>query len=588
MTDSRVEEPSEEGYSKDYWDLVFEQLSRRRLFQFGLVVLALLYGSAIYAPLLANDRPYVLEAINYAEYDQARKGLYPVTLGFRGLAKKTPDEYLAKRTEGSTQTYAEALEAERSALATRIQTLRTYAPSESHAALAEFDAAAGRAVDLALAGDHEGAAAAAGELKDAAKAIRTDFEALREVTAEDGTVSSTGNLALEGVVSYPLMEATTAWEMFFMVLWAFVLGWPVWNWALNRIVLGADRERIRAWRKRKLVLVLSVSTLAAVLWAFLVGGQTTFHVSPFKESLTSGEIAATRVIFPPLAFGFAETHVEEILRPPTWTKGSEISEAGTYMHGARAPVPDPITGYLPEGTPVEVRFSEPERNSGLRHPMGTDSLGRDLLVRALWGGRVSLAVGIVSTVILMVIGVVIGAIAGFFGGRVDLVISRFIEVVICFPVFFLILVVVAFVGPSILNIMIVIGLVRWTGVARLTRGEFLRLRELDFVVAATALGLSSRRTVFRHMLPNAMGPLLVAATFSVAAGILVESGLSFLGFGIQLPIPSWGSLVTESRNLSHWWIQLFPGLLIFITVLCYNLVGDGIRDAMDPKMRVTR
>ena len=157
--------------------------------------------------------------------------------------------------------------------------------------------------------------------------------------------------------------------------------------------------------------------------------------------------------------------------------------------------------------------------------------------------------------------------------------------VICFPVFFLILVVVAFVGPSVLTIMVVIGAVQWTGVARLARGEFLRLRELDFVVAARSLGLTSARIVFRHVLPNALGPLLVAASFSVAAGILIESALSFLGFGIRLPTPSWGALINESKEAEHWWIHVFPGLLIFVTVLCYNLVGDALRDATDPRSR---
>jgi peptide/nickel transport system permease protein len=156
--------------------------------------------------------------------------------------------------------------------------------------------------------------------------------------------------------------------------------------------------------------------------------------------------------------------------------------------------------------------------------------------------------------------------------------------VICFPVFFLILGVVVFVGQSLLTIMIVVGLFRWTGIARLTRAEFLRLKELDFVVAAKALGLSTPRILLRHMLPNAISPLLVAATFSVAAGLSIESALSFLGFGVREPIPSWGGLVRSSLNPAHWWIQVFPGLLIFMTVLCYNLVGDAIRDAMDPRL----
>jgi peptide/nickel transport system permease protein len=172
---------------------------------------------------------------------------------------------------------------------------------------------------------------------------------------------------------------------------------------------------------------------------------------------------------------------------------------------------------------------------------------------------------------------------------VDLVLSRIIELILCFPAFFLILMVMAFVDPQvvppIIAIVVVIGLINWTGVARLARGEFLKLREQEFVVAAQALGLSPLRTIFRHILPNAMGPILVSGAFAVAAGILIESGLSFLGFGVTEPIPSWGALVNVSRNPEHWWVILFPGLLIFITVSCYNLVGEAIRDAVDPRLK---
>ena len=590
------------GYSKDYWDVVFEQLARRRLFQLGVVVLALLYGSAIYAPLLASDRPYVLEAIRYEEYDRALKALYPVTLGLGSRARQTREQYLEKRSEGSDQTYEEALGGEARALADRVATLRTYLPEEHHGGLAVFLAAVERGAARAREGRHEAAGELAQELKETAKELR-DRLAPRRPAGADGAAPNSAPAAaadapadgqapaaaagveLRGVVSYPLLESTNAWEVCFMVLWAFVLLWPLWNRAVNRLLLRGDRARIRAWRRRKLVVALGCSAAAGLAWSSTVHGRMSLDDAPYKRQLGSGEIVARRVLFPPVAFGFAETHLSEQFRPPTWITASEISEEGYYVRGPRVPVADPTTGFVPAGNPVERRFGEPERNSPWRHPLGTDSLGRDLLVRILWGGRVSLAVGLVSTVILMVIGVVVGCLAGYFGGRVDLVISRVIEVVICFPVFFLILVVVAFVGPSILNIMVVIGLVRWTGVARLARGELLRLRELDFVVAARALGLPTVRTVFRHMLPNAVGPLLVAGTFSVAAGILVESGLSFLGFGISLPIPSWGSLVTESRSQDNWWIQIFPGLLIFLTVLCYNLVGDGIRDAMDPKLK---
>ena len=196
-----------------------------------------------------------------------------------------------------------------------------------------------------------------------------------------------------------------------------------------------------------------------------------------------------------------------------------------------------------------------------------------------------------STALLVVIGVVVGSIAGYFGGRTDIAISRIIEVVQSFPAFFLILTAVAMIPEDKLHpifaITFFIAIVRWTGVARLVRGEFLRLKEQDFVMASRALGFSSGRVIFKHVLPNALGPVLVAAAFSVAAGILTESAISFLGLGIQLPIPSWGSILNEARGqVEYWWVQIFPGVLIFLTVFCYNVVGEGVRDALDPRRKV--
>lgn len=577
MTD--LEEGGGGGYSKDYWDIVFDQLSKRRLFKLALAVLALLYASAIYAPLIANDRPYVLAAINYDTYERALKTLYPATMGLRARVEKTPAEFLAERTEG-TQTYAEAVHGEEQAVVDRVATLSGFLGAEPREQLAGMRADAEEAARLALAGQHAEAKELATALKDRAKGLRASLVPIRSGrSGEEG-----GQVRLRGATVYPLLDATTSPEVFFMVLWAFVLAWPLWNRLVNVVLLRRDRDRIRGWRRIKLGTVLGTSVLAAVGWHATIGGELTFDPAPYKELITQGKIEVERVVFPPLALGFDEPHQSEAFRPPTWRRKAEINKEGFYVHGARAPT-EQAGGVTVAAQPVDVRFGEPERNSPLRHVLGTDRLGRDLLVRALYGGRVSLSVGLVSTVILMVVGILIGCIAGYFGGRVDILISRFIEVVLCFPVFFLILVVVAFVGPSILNIMIIIGLLRWTGIARLARGEFLRLKELDFVVSAKGLGFSTPRIVFRHMLPNAMGPLLVAASFSVAAGILIESALSFLGFGIQMPIPSWGSLVNESKNAAHWWIHMFPGLLIFVTVLCYNLVGDGVRDAMDPKLK---
>ena len=582
MTEPPVEGEAKREYSKDYWDQVIEQLKRHRTFKVAMAILALLYASAIYAPLLANDRPYVLEAANYAEYGTAHRTLYPVTLGMGRLVKMDEAAYLAQRTGGSTQGLAETLEAERGAAHGRVATMRSYLPPESDALLDEYAAAVDSAVDKAIAGDVEGAAAAAGVAKDVAKRVRAELAPIDPMDPE-----STG-IKLNGVKSYPLFEVLGWGEIFFMVLWAFVLGWPLWNRLVNRLLLAGDALRIRRVRRTKWAVVFAVSILASLGWKLTVDGSMSFAVAPYKQGLTEGQIVATRAIFPPLSFGFAETNSGEYYRPPTWKSYAEINEEGYYVRGPRVPEPDKITAVMPDPAPVQVRYAEPENNSARRHWLGADNLGRDMLVRALYGGRISLSVGLVSAAILVLVGTFVGAVAGYFGGWVDLVLSRFIEILLCIPAFFLILMVMAFIPPeipSILAIVVVIGLIRWTGVARLARGEFLKLREQEFVIASQALGLSPMRTIFRHILPNAMGPVLVSGAFAVASGILTESGLSFLGFGVNEPVPSWGALVNVSRNPEHWWVILFPGLLIFVTLSCYNLVGEAVRDAVDPRLK---
>lgn len=242
-----------------------------------------------------------------------------------------------------------------------------------------------------------------------------------------------------------------------------------------------------------------------------------------------------------------------------------------------------IAPYSPTAYDLDSILMAPSKT----HLFGTDEQGRDVFSRIVYGSRISLSVGFVAVSIYVFIGIVFGALAGYYGKWVDMVISRFIEVMLCFPTFFLILAILAFVGPNIYNIMVVIGLTGWTGIARLVRGEFLKLKNQDFVSAAVASGASDFRIIFRHMLPNSLAPVLVSATFGVAAAILVESSLSFLGFGVPPYVASWGGILSASREYMDvaWWLTLVPGFSIFLTITAYNLVGEGLRDAIDPRLR---
>lgn len=219
------------------------------------------------------------------------------------------------------------------------------------------------------------------------------------------------------------------------------------------------------------------------------------------------------------------------------------------------------------------------------HWMGTDGLGRDVLSRMLHGGRISLLVGLVAVGISTIIGIVLGAISGYYRGWVDTFIMRLVDVMLSIPSFFLILAVIAFLTPSIWNIMIVIGLTSWMGVTRLVRAEFLSMAGREFVLAARTLGAKDFRLIFIHLLPNCLTPIIVSSVLGVASAVLMESGLSFLGLGVQAPQASWGNILTDGKEYIQfaWWLSLFPGFAILITVLGYNLLGEGLRDALDPR-----
>ena len=255
---------------------------------------------------------------------------------------------------------------------------------------------------------------------------------------------------------------------------------------------------------------------------------------------------------------------------------AEPPSRGDVTFALPAPVP-----FSPNTPDTKNRLSPPTR----QHLLGTDDIGRDILSRMIHGARVSLTVGLLASAIALLVGSFLGALAGYYGGAADWLVSRIIEVVICFPFLFLVLGIVAFFRPSLLTVLIALGLTQWTSEARYVRGEFLRIREIEYAQAARASGAGDLRIILRHLLPNALAPVLVSASFGVAYAIVTESALSFLGLGVPLPTASWGSIISAAyEHIDYaWWMTLFPGVAIFSTVAAFNIIGDRFREVLDPR-----
>jgi peptide/nickel transport system permease protein len=341
-------------------------------------------------------------------------------------------------------------------------------------------------------------------------------------------------IRIDGEVRFPLFGALKATD--YCVFLAAALG------IVQLILIRRNRQRVDPsirggvlWRQVSImVLILLVGCVAIY---FLVPHK--LDATDYKTMIASDK--ATDAVFPPVPYGFGETD-------------------------------------------LVVREQPPSRE----HWLGTDDVGSDVLCRLIHGSRISLSVGFVAVGISSVIGIFVGAMLGYFGGKVDFVGMRIVEIVMAIPTFFLIITIVAFFPRSLFNIMIIIGVTSWTGDARFIRAEFFKLRKQDFVQAARSLGLPLRSILFKHMLPNGIAPVLVNATFGIAGAIFIEAALSFLGFGVAPPTPSWGQMLSLGVSTSGrflWWLTVFPGLAIFFTVLAYNLVGEGLRDAIDPRLR---
>lgn len=543
--------PNSSGSSKSssrqsQWALIKREFAKRRLAVAAWFILVALVSISVFAPILANDRPLYFLGTNRFEFRELGRSL-------RGLIGQLAN------------TSREA--------ANRPELLRS-ARLQFSLMSAELDADS--VVTLQQTRDRFDAA-----IKESDRAI--EARQLRALQPELRQLLESLETKLVVRRHWPIFKSLNWADLGFMAATVLMLTYPLWC----RWVVSPDLET----GPRRVVLIFClIPAIISLAWWWLV------PVRVDRTDYKSAKLAAAdadqkapvvfySVVWPPIAYGIDEYDLGDKSSPPVWYPASWRPEKAAPTKRA-----EPSREGLSESD-GRVEATKKEASPwNTPHIMGTDKLGRDVLCRMIWGGRVSLSVGIVAVAIYVTIGIVVGALAGYFRGFWDLLISRIIEVVICFPSFFLILTIVAMVGPGLLNIMVVIGLTGWTGIARLVRGEFLRLVDQEFVLAGKALGYSPPRLIFRHVLPNAMAPVLVSATFGVAGAILTESALSFLGLGISSPTPSWGSLLADGREaLEHApWLIHFPGLAIFVTITAYNLIGEALRDAADPRLRGSR
>ncbi len=516
------------------WALIWREFRKRRLALFASVVILILITASVFAPLLANASPLYYFGFNRFEYQEAartlRATLTQVIESRAGAPTKIDSVRFLKTIALQVNIMADALPVEKATLLRSIgQQMLAAAKSPDQSNSIE-------------------------ELKRLQRELRSGFDA-KEV-------------ALVSRTHWPVFASLNGLDIVFLCATSLFLLSPAWTWLLRRL-LAARQESRSLWWLAGIQLVIPL--LAGGLWWWCVPARvdrTDYKSGVFAadETAAKAPVVFDSVIWPPIVYGLDEYDLAGKSAPPAW-----------YPAAWRP------AGKEAAATAVTSRWSS-------QHWLGTDESGRDVFCRLIWGGRVSLSVGLVAVAIYVSIGIVVGALAGYFRGVCDLIISRLIEVMICFPTFFLILTIVAFFGPSITHIMVIIGLTGWTGIARLVRGEFLRLVDQEFVLAGRALGYSPARIIFRHVLPNAMAPVLVSATFGIAGAILTESALSFLGLGISKPTPSWGGLLADGRDaLQHApWLIHFPGFAIFLTITAYNLMGEALRDASDPRLRGSR
>lgn len=485
---------------------VWEQFRKNRLAKASLAILAFFLLMAIYAPFLANNKPFFMFARFPFFYEKSFSTF--LHYGQEMVEKCRRGEY----GEGDLRREAASLALQAERLCAHIEE-----DQSSHFT--------GRLQGFLV------------RLEGGVQDLLRAEEELRKMERDFKRAPG----RLRSVLCFPLLASLSPLEVFLAASSLILLLTLLGRLCFGRKGRGSARRRRFSWGAR-LGFIILLTLLGCVLGNRGEDSRNYRGEIEEKKALLETGNFFPSVLFPPVAFGYDENRPGECSLPPS-----------------------------------------------RKHPFGTDDTGRDVLARLIWGARISLSAGLVSTFLLFFIGVFLGSLAGYFKGKIDFLLSRFIEVVICFPVFFLIVTLVAFLGPSLIHVMLVIGLTRWTGVARLTRAEFLRLSKMDFVTGAKALGASSLSIAFRHVLPNALGPAIVLANFCMASSILMESALSFLGLGTMEPTASWGGLVSgvqEHALFSCWWLVLFPGLAIFLTVTCTNFTGEALREALDPRGEV--